>query len=425
MFNRNIKENLIELLDEFRIVYVTGPRQAGKTTLAKAVAKKLNMQYVTLDDQATLTSVFSDPAGYIYSLGSKKAVLDEFQYAPQLVPAIKIASDNLAPDEKGKFLLTGSADIFRSAKTQESLPGHMARIELYPLSVTEIHNSAFNFIDFLFKGDFTQLGRYKQISRQDLAQIVINGGYPEVQSKSVRGKHIWFKSYMEGRLFKDFESMHKARGDYYSRVQALTLLLAGYCGNLIKYAGIANALTQNDKVIKTYMEILELMFIIKRVRPYTKNPSKRGVQGMSKLQFVDTGLACYLLGLKNPEQLLASNFYGGLLESYIAMECYKHLAWAAEEAEIYHFRDKQKNEVDIVLEQDNGLIIGLEVKGAASVSEHDFKGLAKLAESAGGNFRYGVVVYSGSQLLPFKINNNSFFAIPVSILMANSESEAL
>ena len=421
MWHRNLTKTLIELLKEFRIIYMTGPRQSGKTTLAKTVAKQLGMQYITLDDQASLAAATYDPQGFIYSLGTQKTVLDEFQYVPQLISAIKMVSDNLNEGQKGQFLLTGSADIFRSAKIQESLPGHMAKIELYPLSITELYNNSFNFIDFLIEQNFSQQLTSVQFSRQQLAQIVINGGYPEVQTKSARGKQIWFKSYIQGRLFKDFEQMHHARGEYYYKLQGLIPLLAGLSGNLIKYASIANTLSQNDKVVKTYMEILDLMFIIKRIDPYAKNTSKRAVLGMPKLHFIDTGLACYLRGLKSPDQLLKSNFYGGLLESYITMECFKHLAWASEEMGIYHFRDKQKNEVDIVLERDNGDIIGIEIKAAATINMYDFKGLIKLADFSGHQFYGGILLYMGTRLLPFKIDNTTFYAVPISIILNTSE----
>ena len=154
MYPRKLQLLVEELLTEFRVLYLTGPRQAGKTTLARSVAEHLDMGYVTLDDQATLASVESDPHGFIRSLGSKRVVLDEFQYAPNLIPAIKEASDRLEPGEKGKFLLTGSADIFRSARTQEALPGHMARLELFPLSLSEIADQPLNIIDYLLQGDF-------------------------------------------------------------------------------------------------------------------------------------------------------------------------------------------------------------------------------------------------------------------------------
>ena len=136
LYSRHLQSVVEELLAEFRVLYVTGPRQAGKTTLVRSVSKRLGMDYVTLDDQSVLASAMHDPHGFIRSFDERKVVLDEFQYAPGLIPAIKLASDSLAPTFRGKFLLTGSADIFRSARVQEALPGHMARLGLYPLALS-------------------------------------------------------------------------------------------------------------------------------------------------------------------------------------------------------------------------------------------------------------------------------------------------
>jgi len=293
LYQRQIEQTLFDLLEDFRILYLTGPRQAGKTTLAKKIAARLNMKYVTLDDQAVLAAVNSDPHGYIRSLGDQKLVLDEFQYAGGLIPAIKEASDNLPRNVKGKFLLTGSTDIFRSAKTQEALPGHMARVELYPLSLAEVKGKSFNLIDFLAQGNFTQ-EKLPFLGRDAIADLLLKGGYPEVQDKKQRSREIWYSSYIEGRLFKDFESLYAARGDYRSKLSALVNYLAGLSGNLLKYASISNDLGIDDKLVKSYIEILELMFIVKRLPAYVKNAAKRSVVGMPKVQFVDTGLACFV-----------------------------------------------------------------------------------------------------------------------------------
>ena len=417
MYQRKLKPTILELLDDFRILYLTGPRQAGKTTLVKQIAQQVGMQYVTLDNQAVLASVKNDPHGYIRSLGKRKLVLDEFQYAPEIIPALKEASDSLAPDEKGKFLLTGSTDIFRSAKTQEALPGHLARLELYPLSVTEISTQSLNLVDYFISGDFkAQPAPF--FTREEIAHLILTGGYPEIQEKKSRSRQIWFKSYIEGRLFKDFESLYAARGDYLSKLSALTPYLAGLSGNLLKYASISNDLGLDDKLVKTYIEILELMFITKRLPAYAKNTAKRSVIGMPKLQFVDTGLACHLLGLRKEGQLLNSQFYGGLVENFIFMEICKHMTWAEEEARLFHFRDKRKNEVDIVLEKDDSKIIGIEVKASASVNVHDFRGLSKLAAYTGNKFEHGILFYCGNEVLPFEQAGMPFYAIPLSILLS-------
>ncbi|RUQ96886.1 ATP-binding protein [Legionella septentrionalis] len=416
MFERKLTSITTELLTEFRIVYLTGPRQAGKTTLTKIIAQNSGFEYISFDNQTILQSAQNDPIGFIHSLHNKKVVLDEFQYIPELIPAIKHASDNLPANVKGKFLLTGSADIFRSGKTQEALPGHMARLELYPLSLSEKYKTDYNIVDLLCNENFN-LNNLTLLTRADLANFILEGGYPEVQDKSSRAKQIWYKSYIEGRLFKDFETLYHAKGNYRSKLEALIPYLAGISGNLLKYSNISNDLGEDDKLVKAYIEVLELMFIIKRVPAYLKNKAKRQAITIPKMQTIDTGLACSLLGIKNEEQLLNSPHYGGLLENLIYMELLKQNGWSEEKVELLHFRDKYKNEVDIVMERDNHQIIGVEIKASATVNMHDFKGLIKLAEFNPSKFQYGVIFYSGKEILPFSQNEIKLFALPISLFI--------
>ena len=415
MYTRYLEPLFIELLDEFRVLYLTGPRQSGKTTLVRSVAKALGITYFTLDNQAILAAVLNDPHGFIRSLESQRIVIDEFQYAPSLIAAIKEASDQLRPDERGKFILTGSTDIFRSSKVQEALPGHMARLELYPLSISEITGQRRNMIDYIRAGDFSMI-EIPFLTREAMARIIINGGYPELQTMSARGKQVWFKSYIEGRLLNDFENLYKARGDYHSKIKALTPYLAGLSGNLLKYANVSNDLGLDDKLIKTYIEILELMFIIKRLPAYLKNKAKRLAITMPKLHMVDTGLACYLLGLTHEAQLLMSPHYGGLLETFVYMELIKHSEWSNDPVTIYHFRDKQKNEVDLVLEHNNGELWGVEIKASSTVTRDDFRNLIKFADFVGSSFLGGIVFYTGQTVLSFCIENRCLYALPIGLL---------
>ncbi len=416
MFKRKIASLILELLNEFRIVYITGPRQAGKTTLARMIAEANGLEYISFDNQTIRQSAQQDPIGFIDSLHDKKVVLDEFQYIPELIPAIKQASDLLPPNVKGKFLLTGSADVFRSAKTQEALPGHMARLELYPLSLSEKLETKNNIIDLLCSETF-QASQLALLTHQNLAALILQGGYPELQEKTPKAKQIWYQSYIEGRLFKDFEVLYAAKGDYRSKLKSLIPYLAGLSGNLIKYSNISNDIGQHDQVIKAYIEMLELMFIIKIVPAYLKNKAKRHAVTMPKLQMIDTGLACSMLGIKNENQLMNSSNFGGLLENLIFMELLKQNTWADESVALFHFRDKYKHEVDIVLERDNNQIIGIEVKASATIKSQDFKGLVKLAEFNPSKFQCGVLFYSGKEILPFSQKDIQLYALPISLLL--------
>jgi predicted AAA+ superfamily ATPase len=416
-YRRQVKTRLIELLGDFRIVYLTGPRQSGKSTLVKEIAREKGLGYHTLDDTALLASAQNDPHGLLASLPTP-LVLDEFQTAPSLISAIKMISDG-ADGRKGLFLLTGSSDIFRSAHVQESLPGHMARVELYPLSLAERFGEQVNFIDWLFTGTFESTS-CKALDRKSLAEFLMDGGYPEAVRKNPRSRSVWFTSYIEGRLLKDFEIMHHAKGDYHTKLSALIRYLSGLTGNLIKYANIANDLSQDDKTVKRYMQMLELMFIIRRVHPYLRNSSKREVVGMPKLHFIDTGLACHLLGLKKPELLYLSQFFGGLVENFVFSELQKHATWSEEDAAFYHFRDTNKHELDLVIERSDGKAIGVEIKASMSVKPEDFAGLSTFADYAGDRFLRGVLFYSGDTILPFRVKDRVFHALPVSSLWSQS-----
>ena len=415
MFERHLASVIESLLDEFRVIYLTGPRQSGKTTVVRQIAKQCGLVYLTLDDGSILDAASLDPHGLIESFEGQNLALDEFQYTPALIPAIKAESDRLGREGMGKFLLTGSADIFRSAHTQEALPGHMARFELYPLSAMELGGQRSNIIDLLSEQSFVKKA-VPLVSKAQLAGLVLAGGYPEIQNKSPRAKKIWFQSYVEGRLLKDFDVLYRARGDYHAKVKALVHYLAGLTGNLLKYANVSKDLEIDDKLAKSYIQILELMFIVKRLPGYLKNKSKRQATRMPKLHFVDTGLACHLLGLTSTAQLMRSQYYGGLVENFVLMEFCKHVQWADNDIELWHFRDKHMNEVDIVMEQTDGSVIGVEVKASATVGVADFKGLRKLADFTGQRFYYGVVFYNGEHVLPFHQDNRHYWALPMGLL---------
>lgn len=429
MHARHLQPLVREMLGEFRIVYLTGSRQSGKTTLARSVAAELGMRYLTLDDPAIQSAAAQDPHGFVRSLEGRPVVLDEFQRAPDLVPAIKEVSDRLASapatanepgrPPKGLFLLTGSADIFRSARTQEALPGHMTRLELQPLSIAELRDSRRNLIDHLLSGDFRPADTPTPPTRGQIAGRLLLGGYPEVQDMGPRARTVWFRSYTEGRFLKDFETLHAARGDYHSKLRALAPSLAVRTGNLLRYAALANDLELNDKLVKSYVEILELMFLIRRVPSYRRKAARRMAVRMPKLHFVDTGLASHLLGLRTEGRILASPHYGALLETLVFMECAKHAEWADEEVGLHHFRDRRKREVDIVLEQPDGRIVGVEVKASATVRRTDFNGLATLAEFAGAAFKRGVLIYTGNRTLPFHRGPVRLHAVPFGHLTAS------
>ena len=414
MYTRNIRERILESLEEFRIVYVPGARQVGKSTLARKLSEEEGRQYITLDEQASRDSAASDPEGFIESFEGNVSI-DEVQYVPDLVLAIKQVSDSLPPQQKGKFLLTGSTDLFSGKMVTDRLPGHMDTLTMYPLTLSEIQAGPHNIVDRIVDCDFAQQHEGGTIfSKHALCQRILYGGYPEIQGKSIRARTGWFRSYVQARIVKDFEQIYSGRGNYVSHAGALLHLLSGRCGNLLSYKNLSGELGIGDEKTKRMTLALEQMFIVHKVAGYTRNRSKRLAVTTPKIYFVDTGLACYLLGIRREDQLLASQFFGGLLENFIMLELCKNAVFSNNEVEIYHFRDNQMREVDVILEEPDGKISGVEIKAAKSIAKSDFSGLANLAKYSGSKFKQGILLYSGNRILPMKIEQYTFHAVPFS-----------
>lgn len=220
MYERHIKKRILESLQEFRVVYIPGARQAGKSTLIRQLSEETGRQYITLDEQTSRDSAASDPEGFIDVYEGEDISIDEVQYIPDLVLAIKQVSDLLPPQQKGKFLLTGSTDLFAGKEITDRLPGHMDTLTMYPLSLTELTGKTHNIVDRIIDANFIKKGDVIT-SKQDLCEKILNGGYPEVQSKSPRARTSWFRSYVQARILKDFEHVYSGRGDYIAHANAL------------------------------------------------------------------------------------------------------------------------------------------------------------------------------------------------------------
>ncbi len=380
----------------------------------------MGYEYITLDNQAVLASARNDPRGFLLSMDNRPVVLDEFQYEPQLIPVIKEVSDSLSNDERGRFLLTGSADIFSSAKVKESLPGHMVKVTLYPLSQAEITGRKCGFLSALFAEKFP-IQKTEVSSRLAIASKILRGGFPEPHNKSARFRQNWFESYLDGRLYKDFESLYDARGNYIEKTGALMTILASRAGNLLKYSGLGKALGFNDKLIKNYISVLSQMYLLHLLPGYRKQRARSATVSMPKVHMIDTGLATYLMGIRTEEQLVESQYFGGLLENFILLECLKQSAELDDELKFFHFRDNNQREVDIVVEKAGGVVAGIEVKAAQTVNEKDFHGLRVLADYAGKKFSRGILLYSGDRTLPFTFDNREFLAVPMATLLGDSQ----
>ena len=409
---RNITPVIYELLQDFRIVSINGPRQSGKTTLSREIAQKLGMDYYTFDNEATRVTAAHNPIPFIEQLSKKPSLIDEIQMVPEIISALKISVDE--HNTPGMFLLTGSADLFKMSVIRESLAGRMVSVSLYPFSCFELNGCKKNVIDMLFSEEIRSFS-YKKIIYEEIVGQICTGGFPAVQGKSERSQEGWFESYVEARIEKDLSLVKKVSRENKSEINKLLRILASMTSNLLKYSSLAKHLSIKDMTVKSDIEILEALFLVKRVNPYFTNRGKREVKA-PKIQFVDTGLAAHLVDT-DVHTLITKDreMLGNLIENFVYAELLKHTTYAKRSTKIYHYRDAAY-EVDLVLEQKNGRIVGIEVKSSSSIKTDYVKGLIRLAQNAKENFVAGYIFYGGSEILPISKDGYTFWCIPLSVL---------
>lgn len=416
MVHRKIEATIVEMLKYFRVVAINGPRQSGKTTLQKKIAKSKEMDYYTFDDSETFDTATNDTNGFIdYISKEKNVAIDEVQMIPSVIPAIKIAVDR--ENRKGMFLLTGSSDMFKNSKIKESLAGRMASFNLFPLSYSEINKRDINIIDKLFSDDFINFEIYKDTSRESFISAVINGGYPEVYELPTKAKKAWFDFYIKSRITKDIADFENVQLDKITHLDKLLKVLASQVGSIVNYTSIANSIGLADKTVRKYIGLLEALYIVKLIPAYSNNMLKRVIKS-PKVHFIDSGLASYLLNSSVEASLVGKNEHlGNLVETFVYSELIKHQSYSEENVEIYHYRDQQQKEVDFVIESNSGDIVALEIKSGSTIKKEQFKGLLALAQTIKKNHFKGIVLYGGDKILPFKIEEYQFWAIPLRILI--------
>ena len=416
MIKRRLEAIILEMLDNFRIVAINGPRQSGKTTLAKLIAKNKNITYYTFDDDDIYNTAKLDPNGFISYIAKDNVVIDEVQMVPEVISSIKMQVDE--QNKKGMFLLTGSSDMFKNSKIKESLAGRMVSFNLYPLSYSEINNRNLNVIDKLFTEDFNYFDiEFEKIANINFVESVINGGYPEIYTLSTKAKYAWFESYIKSRITKDVESIGDIDINQISSLGKLLQLLAEQISSLVNYKNIADKIKISDKTVRKYIKILEALYIIKLVPAYANNQLKRVVKS-PKIHFIDSGLASYLLNVDiDGAMVKQGEVYGNLVESFVYGELIKHKSTANKRVNIYHFRDQQKKEVDFVLESSDGKIVALEVKSGSNIKKEYFKGLVTLANTIKDKDFKGIILYGGDKIIPYKIEEYQFWAIPLKIFI--------
>lgn len=393
MHQRLLAPILRAALADRPVVLLQGPRQAGKTTLARTLASERGMQYHNFDDISILAAARADPSGFIRGL-TAPAVLDEVQRIPEIFPVIKMEVD--LRRTPGRFLLTGSADVLALPKLSESLAGRMELLTLWPMSQAEIEGSPGRFLIDLFNDP--ALPRKPPSQATSLVERITRGGFPEVVTGGVGRPAPWFGSYLTTILQRDVRDL--ASIEDLTALPRLLGLIAGRPAGLLNYSGLSRDASVPLSTLKRYFALLENTFLVRTIPAWFANIGQRLVKS-PKVVLTDTGLAAHLLRQDSEQLGRDPRTLGGFLEAMAGMELRKMAGWSEMRAELYHFRSQRGDEVDLVIEGPGGDLVGIEVKAAAAVSSADFKGLRALAAGAGKRFLRGVVLYTGTHVLPF------------------------
>ena len=403
MYPRFAASQVEQALADTRVVLLSGPRQAGKTTLAQSLADE-GRAYLTLDNATTLDAAAYDPTGFVRNLD--RAVIDEIQRAPELLLAIKESVDT--DPRPGRFLLTGSANLMTLPRVADSLAGRMETVRLLPLAQSEISAGApSTFLERAWRGEPPAIGR--PLIGAKLVEAVLSGGYPEALARKTWGRRQdWYLDYAAAVLRRDVRDI--ASVDQLDRMPRLLSVLAEHSGRLINHTGAGAAIGLNHVTTQRYTAILEQLFLVRTLPPWHSNALKR-LTKTPKLHFLDSGLLAALRGV-TPERVARDRgAFGAILETFVFSELLKLAGWSTERLTFSHYRDKDQHEVDVVIEDRQGRVLGIEVKASATVTSGDFGGLRRLAEAVGDRFALGLVLYDHEKSVPF---SDRLWAAPIS-----------
>ncbi len=406
LYPRYAEPRLTEALADSPVVLIHGPRQCGKTTLARMVGEPRGYAYVSFDDDVARGAAEADPAGFVADL-PERATLDEVQQVPALFAALKTAVDRRRVT--GRFMLTGSANVLLVPKLADSLAGRMQILRLHPLAQCELARRTPRFLDALFDGGFKT--RQTERLASALAERIAAGGYPAPLARPAgRRRAAWYRDYLDALVQRDVRDL--ARISALDALPRLLALAATQTARLLNVTDLAAPFQLSRPTIRDYVTLLERVFLLETLPPWHSNRLSRLVK-TPKLHLGDTGLACALLGVDAAALAADRPLLGQLLETFVFQELRRQASWNEEPLSFFHYRDKDGVEVDIVIERGARALAGVEVKAAATVTAADFRGLRKLKEAAGKRFAGGVVLYDGETSASF---GDGLHAVPLRAL---------
>ena len=411
VYPRLVEPRLIEALADSPAVLIHGPRQCGKTTLARIVGASRGYSYVTFDDDVVRGAAEYDPLGFAADL-PERVIIDEVQKSPELFPPLKMEIDRRRTP--GRFLLTGSTQVLLVPKLVESLAGRLQTLRLHPLAQCELERHAPGFLDALFSGEIS-IERTGRMGKE-LPPRITGGGYPAALTRPPgRRRANWYYDYVDALVQRDVADLARVR-----RLDILPRLLAAAAGQtarLFNASDLATPFAASRPTIRDYVTLLERVFLLEHLPAWHSNRLSRLIK-RPKLHLCDTGVAAALLGLDGPALAHDRTLLGQLLETFVYQELRRQASWHDARMSFHHFRDKDGAEVDIVIERGASAVAGVDVKASGTLRPRDFRGLRKLQRAVGDRFAGGVVVYDGEATVPF---GDRLHAVPVGRLFRGGE----
>lgn len=403
LYPRSIATALMVALTDTPVVCLLGPRQSGKTTLVQSVVPARS--YISLDNQNYFRTALTDPVGFINSL-PEFVTLDEVQRVPDLLPAIKLSVDR--DRRAGRFLLTGSANLLLLPQVSESLAGRMEVIRLHPLSESEKERAPGAFLREFLDGHLEpEIGGARDETAVSLPTRLVVGGYPEPLKRSHSRARQWHRQYVKAIIERDIRDIARIRDG--EDVQRLLELMSLRTAGLLNASGLSQSIGLHRETVEHYLLLLERLFLVRRLPPWHRVAARRLIK-TPKIHMVDSGLAATLAGIQESDWLHRRERMGDLLESFVVQQLMAQATWTDADLRFWHYRDKDKVEVDLVVTR-GPTVWGVEVKAAGTVNEHDAIGLRRLAAQAGTDFRCGILIYSGPDVLP--LGDSRVLAVPI------------
>lgn len=378
--NRTLENHIKHISNQFKVILITGARQVGKSTLLKHCDNGRN--YVTLDDYRERELALNDPELFLQR-HKAPLIIYEIQYAPNILSYIKIAVDN--SDKKGQYWLTGSQQFHMMKNVTESLAGRVAIIDLKGLSLKEVDN--LEQVPFLPTVEYIE--KMRETSHyHDLTDIytkIWRGSYPEVNTNADTDWETFYKSYLRTYIERDIKDLNAVKNE----MDFLKFLkvLAARTGQMLNYSDISNEVGVSIPTIKSWVSILVSSNIIYLLQPYFSNINKRIVK-TPKIYFYDTGLCSYLTNWDNPQVLESGAMSGAIFETFVVTEIIKSYAHNIKEPNMYYYRDKEKKEIDIIIER-NGKLYPIEIKKTANPDKSAVKNFSVIPKE---NIGEGAVV---------------------------------